>query len=52
VAVRPRVELEKYTLEMTSPRFTPMIGYPDAWSAPTWGNVGTPILIAGLSWIH
>ena len=25
-------ELEKFTLEMTSPRFAPMIGYPDAWS--------------------
>ncbi len=43
-------ELEKYTLEMTSPRFAPMIGYPDAWSAPTKGEiVGTPILIAGIS---
>jgi carboxypeptidase Q len=43
-------ELEKYTLEMTSPRFAPMIGYPDAWSAPTKGEiVGTPILIAGLA---
>jgi hypothetical protein len=45
-------ELEKYTLEMTSPRFAPMIGYPDAWSAPTKGGseiVGTPMLIAGLS---
>ena len=43
-------ELEKYTLEMTEPRFAPMIGYPDAWSAPTKGEiVGTPILIAGVS---
>jgi carboxypeptidase Q len=43
-------ELENYTLEMTSPRFAPMIGYPDAWSAPTHGDiVGTPILIAGIS---
>lgn len=43
-------ELEKYTLEMTAPRFAPMIGYPDAWSAPTHGDVvGTPILIAGIS---
>jgi hypothetical protein len=41
-------ELEKYTLEMTSPRFAPMIGYPDAWSAPTKGEiVGTPILSLG-----
>jgi hypothetical protein len=43
-------ELEKYTLEMTSPRFAPMIGYPDAWSASTNGDVvGTPMLIAGIS---
>src|SRR3954469_23576731 len=25
-------ELQKFTLEMTAPRYTPMIGYPDAWS--------------------
>jgi hypothetical protein len=43
-------ELEKYTLEMASPRFAPMIGYPDAWSASTNGDVvGTPLLIAGIS---
>jgi hypothetical protein len=43
-------ELEKYTLEMTQPRFAPMIGYPDAWSPSTNGDVvGTPMLIAGLS---
>ena len=44
-------ELTKYTLEMTEPRFAPMIGYPDAWSPSTNGDVvGTPILIAGLSY--
>ena len=44
-------ELEGFTLEMTAPRFAPMIGYPDAWSAPTTGAIeGTPILIAGLSY--
>jgi len=44
-------ELEHYTLEMTEPRFAPMIGYPDAWSASTNGDVvGTPIMIAGLSY--
>lgn len=44
-------ELEGFTLEMTAPRFAPMIGYPDAWSAPTRGVIeGTPILIAGLSY--
>src|SRR4029079_15523832 len=43
-------ELQKYTLEMTEPRYAPMIGYPDAWSASTNGDVvGTPILIAGMS---
>ena len=25
-------ELQKFTLEMTEPRYMPMIGYPDAWS--------------------
>src|SRR5262245_48296325 len=43
-------ELQKFTLEMTEPRFAPMIGYPDAWSESTKGEiVGTPLLIAGLS---
>ena len=43
-------ELEKFALELTAPRFAPMIGYPDAWSAPTHGDVvGTPMLIAGIS---
>src|SRR4051812_9976348 len=42
-------ELDKFTLEMTEPRFAPMIGYPDAWSPSTNGDVvGTPIMIAGL----
>jgi carboxypeptidase Q len=43
-------ELEHFTLEMTAPRFAPMIGYPDAWSPSTAGDVvGTPVLIAGIS---
>lgn len=43
-------ELEKFTLEMTAPRVAPMIGYPDAWSPSTAGDVvGTPVLIAGIS---
>jgi hypothetical protein len=43
-------ELQKYTLEMIEPRFAPMIGYPDAWSPSTNGEiVGTPMLIAGIS---
>jgi carboxypeptidase Q len=43
-------ELEKFTLEMTAPRYMPMIGYPDAWSASTNGDVvGTPVYIGGMS---
>src|ERR1043165_8142799 len=39
-------ELEKFTLEMTAPRYAPLIGYPDAWSPSTRGDVvGQPILI-------
>src|SRR5262249_51934783 len=42
-------ELQKYTLEMTEPRFAPMIGFPDAWSPSTNGDVvGTPLMLAGL----
>ena len=44
-------EMQKFTLEMTEPRYAPMIGYPDAWSPSTQGDVvGTPVLIAGLSY--
>ena len=43
-------EMRKFTLEMTEPRYAPMIGYPDAWSPSTNGDViGAPLLIAGLS---
>ena len=28
-------ELDRFSLQMTAPRFAPLIGYPDAWSAPT-----------------
>src|SRR3954468_23346381 len=31
-------ELEKFTLEMTAPRYAPLIGYPDAWSPSTRGD--------------
>ena len=42
-------QLDKFTLEMTAPRFAPMIGYPDAWSPSTAGDVvGTPVMIAGI----
>ena len=43
-------QLDKFTLEMTEPRYMPMIGYADAWSESTHGDVvGTPIYIGGLS---
>ena len=42
-------ELQGFTLEMTEPRYMPLIGYPDAWSAPTPREiVGVPIPIAGV----
>src|SRR6476659_7457164 len=28
-------QLEKSTIELTEPRYTPLIGYPEAWSAST-----------------
>lgn len=44
-------ELQNFAFDMTEPRFAPMIGYPDAWSESTKGEiVGTPLLIAGLSY--
>jgi hypothetical protein len=43
-------ELQKFTFEMTAPRYFPMLGYPDAWSPSTNGDVvGSPLLIAGIS---
>ncbi|HUA63264.1 MAG TPA: M20/M25/M40 family metallo-hydrolase [Verrucomicrobiae bacterium] len=43
-------ELQKLTLEMTEPRYTPLIGYADAWSPSTAGEVvGTPVYIGGKS---
>ncbi|MDB4887031.1 MAG: peptidase [Gemmatimonadetes bacterium] len=43
-------ELDRFALEMTAPRYAPLIGYPDAWSASTAGEItGTPVVIAGLS---
>jgi hypothetical protein len=43
-------ELEGFTAEMTAPRYTPLIAYPDAWSPSTKGVIsGAPMLIAGIS---
>lgn len=38
--------LEKSTIEMIEPRYMPLIGYPEAWSASTPGEiVATPVFI-------
>ena len=43
-------ELDKFTLEMVEPRYTPLLGYPEAWSASTKGEIiGAPIMVAGKS---
>ncbi len=40
--------LEKLTIEMVEPRYLPLIGYADAWSPSTPGEiVATPVLAAG-----
>ena len=39
-------ELTGFTLEMTSPRYMPLIGYPEGWSAATDGVIeGTPLFL-------
>lgn len=43
-------ELDKFSFELTAPRYFPILGLPDAWSAPTSGVItGTPMLIAGIN---
>jgi hypothetical protein len=40
--------LEKLTIEMVEPRYFPLLGYADAWSASTNGEiVGAPVMVAG-----
>jgi carboxypeptidase Q len=40
--------LEKLTVEMIEPRYLPLVGYADAWSAATSGEVvATPVFIGG-----
>src|SRR5881275_2494844 len=37
-------QLEKSTIELVEPRYAPLIGYPEAWSASMPGEiVGTPV---------
>jgi len=39
-------QLEKSTIELAEPRYAPLIGYPEAWSASTPGEIaGTPVYI-------
>jgi len=43
-------QLEKFTLEMVEPRFMPLIGYVEAWSPSTSGEVIAPVsFLAGKS---
>jgi hypothetical protein len=43
-------ELDRFSIEMTAPRYFPILGLPDAWSAPTKGEItGTPLVIAGIN---
>jgi hypothetical protein len=38
--------LEGFSLDMSGPRYMPLIGYPRAWSPPTPGRVtGTPVML-------
>ena len=42
--------LEKLTVEMVEPRYLPLIGYADGWSASTSGEiVAAPVFIGGKS---
>src|SRR6185503_870947 len=43
-------QLDKFTIEMVEPRFMPLIGYAEAWSPSTAGEVIAPVqFIAGKS---
>jgi len=43
-------ELQKLTLEMVEPRYFPLIGYPDAWSPSTKGELlATPVYVGALA---
>jgi len=43
-------ELQKLTLELVEPRYMPLIGYADGWSAATPGEIaGAPVFVGGKS---
>src|SRR5262245_54620694 len=40
--------MEKLTIEMVEPRYLPLIGYPDGWSAATTGEIAAaPVFLGG-----
>src|SRR5579864_6919400 len=42
-------ELDHFSIEMIEPRYAPLLGYPEAWTASTSGDiVATPVLTAGM----
>ncbi|HKP70778.1 MAG TPA: hypothetical protein VJV05_15930, partial [Pyrinomonadaceae bacterium] len=42
--------LEKFSVEMIEPRYAPLVGYPEAWSASTAGElIGTHVLLGDKS---
>jgi carboxypeptidase Q len=36
--------LDKFVLEMVEPRYMPLVGYPEAWSPSTQGEIVTPVV--------
>jgi hypothetical protein len=40
-------QLDKFTFEMTEPRYMPLVAYPEAWSAPTNGELLVHPLLTG-----
>ena len=42
--------LDKFTIEMVEPRYMPLVGYPEAWSPSTSGEIVAPVVfVAGKS---
>jgi hypothetical protein len=40
-------QIDRVSVEMTEPRYVPLIAYPDAWSPPTAGVVSGPVVYVG-----
>jgi carboxypeptidase Q len=43
----PGWELQRFTIEMTAPRYMPLLAYPEAWSPGTKGVVEAPLQYVG-----